>query len=579
MPTFFKRTQKADITFGPPYAVLNLSKVGLRYFRLFLNITPASKEQLVAHLTKHPNVGWVLSSEGWFNLGVGLWARDNAEINDISSQLREMLGTGGEIVYQSELTSLYSFGIKGKRKPQPMAIVDSTHTAVALTPLELDYIKLVTLDSSMSAQGLAEILAVTTEDIQEIDMRLRKSGVIVGSQERLNYGAFYYKLFVDTSSKEKSLSLDSFLKSLWEDPNCIYVERANGKYDLEFELVLDSKSDLKKYTALFGEYQSVHLTDNLYTNLYPLSKAANLLEIQDTLKTQTGSNIDFRNSKLWYLNYRGAEAYLTIYDNKEYFEVMEKGELDLYAEIAAHIKDSRTTVSFNVIDIGSGDGVKGRAFIERLGEQSVKAYYPVDIQPIELAATLKTNAAGAYAKHPTLLPFENLKARFPLRLLPGEGQLYIFFGGTYGNFPTAAINSYLKPVLSSGGDLLVALPVFAEGKTEDEIIRSYANIKYEDIAFGALAQTGFKKSDFEASPLDKNLIVHISIEEQRLVSSFVLKNEVVLLGRTFERGSVFKMVTSWKPTLAQFTEALESDFMIEKMFTNKSMAIALVKAK
>lgn len=578
MPTFFKRTQKTDVTFGPPYAVLNLSKVGLRYFRLFINISPSSKEQLVAHLMKHPNVGWVLASEGWFNLGVGLWARDNAEINDISSQLREMLGSGGKIIYQSELTSLYSFGTKSTRKPS-MPIVDSTHTIVELTPIELDYIKLITLDSSMSGKELAAILAVTEGDIQAMGKRLRDCGVIVGSQERVNYGALYYKVFADTSSKVEDLSLDAFLQGLWKDPNCIYVERANGKYDLEFEVVLDSKAELKKYTALFGEFQTVHLTDNLYTNLYPLSKTANLLEIQDTLRTQTGKNIDFRNSKLWYLNYRGAEAYLNIYDNKEYFEVMEKGELDLFDEIAAYVKENRSEKNFTVIDIGSGNGMKGRTFIERMGEDSVKAYYPVDIQPIELAAALKANTAGAYAKHPTLLPFENLRARFPLQLLPGEGQIYVFFGGTYGNFPAATINSYLKPVVSSGGQLLIAMPIIVEAKSESEIIASYSNIKIEDTAFGPLAQMGFEKADFEQSPISEGLYMHVAMEEQRLVTFFILKNDTTRLDRTFEKGTVFTFTTSWKPTLAQFTEALETDFTVERMFTNKSMAIALVKAK
>jgi len=579
MPTFFKRANKPDVTFGPPYAVLNLSKVGLRYFRLFLNVSPGAHDQFAAHLTTHPNVGWVLSASGWFNLGVGLWARDNAEINDVSAQLRELLGSQGEVVYQSELTNLYSFGTKGARTTRPMPIVDSTHTPVNLSPLELDYLKLVTLDSSMSTQQLAELLAVREELVIATGKRLESTGVIVGSQARVNYGSLYYKIFVDTSSKKSGLDIDAFLKTLWDDPSCIYVERANGKYDLEFELVVDAKSELKPYLDQFGEHQVAHLTHNLYTNLYPLSKTANMREIQDTLRSQQGDVIDFRNSKLWYLNYRGAEAYLSIYDNKEYFEVMEKGEVDLFSTIGQHIVSTLGDLSFNIIDIGSGSGMKARAFIERLGESKVKAYYPVDMQPIELAAALKANETGAYAKHPTLLAFDNLGARFPLKLLPGEAQVYLFFGGTYGNFPSPVINSYLRPVLSATSVLLVAMPIIAEHKSEADIIASYANKKLEDTAFGALAQMGFHKSDFERNPDRPDLYVQIAMEEQRLVTSFVLARERTMLERTFAAGTVFKFTTSWKPTLKQFIGALEADFAIEKVFTNESMAIALVKAK
>src|SRR6185312_2050861 len=167
---------------------------------------------------------------------------------------------------------------------------------------------------------------------------------------------------------------------------------------------------------------------------------------------------------------------------------MEKGELDLFNEIVLYIKAKYADDTFNIIDIGSGNGIKGRIFIERLGEQRVKAYYPIDIQPIELAAALKANEKGPYAKHPTLLPFEKLGARFPLKLLPSEEQICVFFGGTYGNFASATINRYLKSALSPTSFLLVAMPIVAEVKSEGEIISSYTNIKIEDTAFGPLEQ-------------------------------------------------------------------------------------------
>jgi SAM-dependent methyltransferase len=363
---------------------------------------------------------------------------------------------------------------------------------------------------------------------------------------------------------------------LWDDPACIYIERANSKYDIEFEVVLDEASDINKYLETFSEHKIAVLTENLYTNLYPLNKIANFKDIGDALESQKGEVVDLRNSKLWYLNYQGAESYLKIYENKEYFEVMEKSEQDLFGDISDFIREKYPHETFSVTDVGSGNGLKGRVFIEKLGEKSVKAYYPIDIQPIELEAALAAHADGTYSKHPTLLDIENLSARFPLALPPHERQVNMFLGGTYGNFRAREINGYLKPMIGGSSLLLVAMPIVGGIKTDKEIADSYANVMAENTAFGPLAQLGFTKDDFEQNPQYPNLKVHISMEDRRNILSFILRRDVNVFGRAFRKGTAFKVITSWKPTLDEFRAALEEDFTVEKIFHNRDMAIAVI---
>ena len=575
------RERKENTSFGAPYAVINLSKVGLRYFRFMIKASPASKDQLVGHFLNHPNVGWIFSAQGWFNLAIGVWAKDNAEINDINSSLRELLGSGDEIVYQSELTSLYSFKNSSSGAGRiATPILDSVFNPITLDPLQLDYLKLLTLDSSIPDAEMAEILGVQVSALASMRSKLEGEGVIVGYQERINYGGFYYKVFIDTLSATNPEALESLTKKLWSDPNCIYVEKANGKYNFEFEVILEKKSMIKEYIKGFSDHQIAILTENLYTNLYPLNKIANLKEIKDTVANQEGTSIDFRNSKLWYLNYRGADAYLNIYENKKYFELMNKSELDLFPEVVEYIKNDQRADSYNVIDIGSGDGLKGRIFIETLGKGCTKAYYPVDIQPIELVTALKAHEEGSYAKSPVLLDIENLSARFPLKLHPNEGQIYVFFGGTYGNFKSQIINSYLKPLVSDpSAKLVISMPIRSEKKTEGEIIRSYSAKNMEDMAFGPLAQLGFALEEFEVNSKYPNLHMHVAMEDERIITSFILAEEKRVLGKDFEKGTIFKMTTSWKPTLEQVQEALSEDFSIEQIFSNDDMSIAVLSAK
>ncbi len=559
----------------PPYAVINISKLGLRYFRLLIEATPSSKNRLIKNFLGHPNIGWIFLAKGWGNIAIGIWASDNDEINDIGASIRNLLSPKDKIVYQSELTALYGFGtsrpITGKSRV--MRIIDAVIKPVELDQISIDYLKILTIDSSLSKNDYASILGTTVSKINELDKKLLSSGIIVGYQERVNYFDRYYKVFIDSANRIKGISIDDFIKRLWNDKKCIYFEKANGKYDIEFEIILKNSLILKqKYLKGFFDYKIIELK-HLYTNLYPLSKVANLKEIKDAILNQTGRIIDLRNSKLWYLNYEGVGAYLDIYKNKKYMELMEKSELELFDKVTSFLNKENQKCIYYLIDLGSGDGLKGEVLIQKIGESKIKAYFPVDIQPIELSYVLTNHKENNYATHPVLLDFEKLSTRFPLKVLPKEKQIYAFLGGTYGNFPSDKMNSYLKAVYEDNSAILIiSMPLRV---SEKEILRSYTGINFEEIAFAPLKHIGFKKSDFEVNKKYPRLIVQFNMEDNHVISSFILKKNVKLLERKFKAGTIFKMTTSWKPTLEEFKLALEKDFKIKKIFNNKKFAIAV----
>ncbi len=576
----FTTRQRPRPVFGPRYAVINLSKVGLRYFRIFLRISSSSRATLLERFVRHPNIGWIFDGEGWFNFGIGIWARDNSEMNDLSAAIRDSLGPKDKVIYQSELTSLYGFGNRPVHsKAEAMPIIDSTLAPTELSPLELDYLKLIALDDTLPTDELARILGTTPDTIATMRESFEKRGIVVGTQDRLNYDGYYFKVVVNSASRTTPDAADALWERLWDDPACIYMAKGNGVYDLEFEAVLPTKRAILKYLGAFSDYKTAILTENLYTNLYPLSKMANLLDIEHAFANQEGTVIDFRTSKLWYLRRSSADAYLNIYKNRAYFEAMEKAELDLFDQVCSYVTESHPASSYSIIDVGSGDGLKSRVFIEKLGEQQIKAYYPVDIQPVELAVAMKAHAAGSYAKLPTLLDFENLGARFPLHLAPHEHQIAVFFGGTYGNFDHHAINAYLASMLDESSTILVSMPVRSTDKTDEQITASYANRETENMAFGPLEQVGFSKESFARNPRFPELYIHTQIQDGRNVCFFVLDKDVTMGNRTFHEGTTFKMLSSWKPTLEEFRAALELDFTVERMFSNEGMAIASIVAK
>ncbi len=571
---------KESEKFGPPYAVINLSKIGFRYFRLLIKTTPETRKSLIDKFINHPNIGWIFTARGWFNLGVGIWARDNTDINDINASIQRLLSSKDKIVYQSELTTLVGFGNRPvTKKKVEMHIIDSTIQPMKLSALSSDYLKLLTIDSSLTKNEYAKTLGITQNKLVKLNKKLISAGIIAGYQERINYAGKYFKVFINSSSYKNHNNIEGFIKKLWDDNNFVYFERADGKYDIEFEVILPDRKVLnERYLKYFSDYQVVELTKNIYTNLYPANKVANFNEIRDIVLSQKGMTVDLRNSKLWYLNYTGVSAYLNLYNVKTYAEAMKDNEISLFRNIVYFVRKNNSKNKFHLIDLGSGDGIKANKFIEILGQKNVKAYYPVDIQPIELSLALANHQRTTYSKHPTLLNFKNLDSRFPLELLPNEKQLYLFFGGTYGNFSIQQINSYLQPlIIKDTSLLLVSMPL--RNNSKQTIIEPYANRNMEDIAFGPLKQIGFQKKDFVLNKKYPPLILQLHFKDNYLQSSFVLKNTVIITGRKFKSGTIFKTTVSWKPSLEEFKNALTKTFHVSKIFNNKNFAIALCKKK
>jgi hypothetical protein len=81
------------------------------------------------------------------------------------------------------------------------------------------------------------------------------------------------------------------------------------------------------------------------------------------------------------------------------------------------------------------------------------------------------------------------------------------------------------------------------------------------------------------NPAAPGLRLHVAMEDERIVTSFVLGQDKTVLGKVFEKGTVFKMTTSWKPTLEQVEAALSEDFLIKKVFHNDDMSITVIGAK
>lgn len=556
----------------------NLSKLGFRYFRIVIETKSFSKK-FIDFITTHPNTGFVFQGHGWSGkkkvLGIGIWATSNSEMIDVSNNIRSRIPEAYNIVYQSELTRLEFFTeVNGTRKN--LTLLDEPEDKTQLTPLELDYIKLLSVDGSLPLPTQAKILNISDKEVTELTTKLKDDGVCYDLVENKELPDNYTKLFIDTTSLSVR-EIDEYVEKLSTDKNCVYLARGNGKYNFEFEYIVKNEEEFGRvYKKLLNRSKQILFDKNLFTNLFPQSKYNNIKKIQDEfikLAKKDTSYFDLRNSELWYLNHEGAKAYLNVASNKKYDSFMNSGEFKLLEESARIFAEADS--KYNIIDLGSGDGSKGKHLINEIGVKKIKSYFPVDIQELELAQAVRTHGEQPYSIHPTILNFKNLSSRFPVSKKTGDVNVFGLLGATYGNFAPSEINSYLKCVLEDKNDaLLITMPI-SDNITHEQIIKSYLNETVENFSFSVLKQIGFTKLDFEKNQSSPEFILLPRIEEGKLTSSFILKDTKYILGERLDPGTKFDITTSWKPTKAEFLEAVSADFKINKIFTNNSTCLAM----
>jgi hypothetical protein len=181
---------------------LNLSKLGFRYFRIILESKQFS-QKFIDYLVSHPNTEYVFEGSGWSGkkrvLGIGIWATSNSEMADMATNIRSVIPDSYKVVYQSELTRLeYFTEVAGTRRP--LTIIDELEQKMSLSALELDYLKLISVDGGLTALQRAALLNVSPADGEAIDKKLQMDKVFYGIFPDGALPPGYTKVFVDTTS-------------------------------------------------------------------------------------------------------------------------------------------------------------------------------------------------------------------------------------------------------------------------------------------------------------------------------------------------------------------------------------------
>jgi uncharacterized SAM-dependent methyltransferase len=293
--------------------------------------------------------------------------------------------------------------------------------------------------------------------------------------------------------------------------------------------------------------------------------------VKDYIKNQEPRKIwSLEELSLWYLTEEQAKEYLRITEEGSYSQKYVSAEKDLIknskSEIVRKLSDS-----FNIVDLGCGDGSKALELILESAEQGKNTIYvPVDINQYMLDLA-EEKAKGLVRTVPINADLTKLSLPEITRDLH-PNNLLLFAGHTFGNFDTKYIANHLSANMQSNDYLLIGMQT--RNMSIDAIITAYNSKPVEDWVFLTPKQAGFTKEDLSYK-------IMYDTETKRITFVFTVLNVPIDLQDTrMSRGDEIRVLFSYKPTTVELRMDLEQHFDI-KMYTNQqnSCALSLCKLK
>lgn len=283
------------------------------------------------------------------------------------------------------------------------------------------------------------------------------------------------------------------------------------------------------------------------------------------------------DSKLWYLTASQARGFLDLEKNENYKKFIFNKEVSLIKKYLPIFTKELPFKSYNLIDLGCGDGMKAALFIKELSKHLSIRYCPIDISAYmvsKAAQTIKKLKIGEVLKFKwNISDFENLDNVLPLfRDAEFKHHFMILLGNTLGNFDRDDILHGIKNSMDRNDVLLIGNGLNTDEK--EKIVRPYRDRLLDKFLIKVIEQIGLSKKDVRYDVRFKNSRVEMFyvINKDKVVKHLNKK-----IG--FIEGDVILTAISYKYTKNELRDNISKFFSDVKIYTDKSESYALAFCK
>jgi len=227
------------------YAVIDVFKLQRMSARLWIKLQGNyNEDEIVKFALKMPDAGWVLKTDGVYDMAIILWSRDMHDFDKAASRLKFQFG---EFLKQIDISFIVrAHHISHRYLTNENALHDffmeQKFSRFEIDSLDEKILGILAKNSRASLVEMSKELGVSDKTIKYRIKNLEKNKVILGYMVLLDYskiGYAWHKVFLrlQNLTAEKYSKLVSYLKS---KTSVMFVTEAIGVSDLEFEAMLQT---------------------------------------------------------------------------------------------------------------------------------------------------------------------------------------------------------------------------------------------------------------------------------------------------------------------------------------------------
>ncbi len=248
-----KRMEKLGVIQGY-YAILDASKLGYISFRVYIRyfeITPQKEEEIVNHLVKEKNVGWVAKKEGNHDLAFMFWAKDIYEFADFWQKFTEKFRPYFYENYIGIWAKLHHYRraylLNLKQDLSKTEIMGGSKEIAKFDKTDWEILRLIAPNARVSLVEMAKKLNLSERAVAYRIKQLEQKEIILGYRALLDIGKLGYNYFKVDIKLRDGKKIKELMEIARINPNIIYVnEMISGMADFEFDIQIQGKEELNR---------------------------------------------------------------------------------------------------------------------------------------------------------------------------------------------------------------------------------------------------------------------------------------------------------------------------------------------
>lgn len=230
--------------------ILRFTLLGMKQYKIYFcleNFTQEAEKEILDYCIKHPQIIWVASSVGTYDLLIATLTKTVGEFLAIQSELLKQFQNHISDYAVSTMAEARTyrrnyFVNKNEYLPEEAWLDKADDKEMPVDEVDIAILKQLAKNGRMPATEIARNINSTPRQVAYRINQLEKKGIIQGCKLSLNYqklGIHFFKCFIKLKNpSEKRIA--QFANYCRNNPNIIHYVRTVGRWDLEPEFEVGS---------------------------------------------------------------------------------------------------------------------------------------------------------------------------------------------------------------------------------------------------------------------------------------------------------------------------------------------------